>query len=154
MISSLYFCAAIKSLDLGIPSTIDIVSHSVKWKDETHLDKDDILLISFASLKEAFDTANWYDGIFIDACGSIHKLLEDIRHSFTKFWASGGIWGITWNSARHVPKKSVLDANALSKATWDVINDPKVGGPYVASNVRGALVDWTARFCRVAAKRA
>lgn len=35
MISSLYFCAAIKSLDLGIPSTIDIVSHSVKWKDET-----------------------------------------------------------------------------------------------------------------------
>jgi hypothetical protein len=62
---------------------------------------DGTLISPFATLKEAFDASNWYDGFFIDAsCCSVHKLLEDIRVSFTKMWTTGGLWAITWSNAR------------------------------------------------------
>lgn len=130
--SSFYCMLAANILRCDIE--VHAISNSVDWMyygpidTHTHFN-------SYNSVKSAFSHKTIVPEIvFLDACNCAHTLLGDIFTTLDSMNSAGGVWGISFNTTRHIPTETTLKKRKIVSNI----------GPY---DGKETLRDWMLLYC-------
>ncbi len=135
----------------GVHAEMHVISSAVHWgRDQYELLKNRASF--FSNYDTVGDMMKYVDGesldiCFLDACGSIHKLLNDVFITMDALnKTTGGAWGATWMTSRHIPSEDKEEVY-FNGITNYLVKD--IGGAYVATSKGGEelLNDWMHRYC-------